>query len=85
MNTDETRMGQMLHGETTSHFIGAALEVHNTLGYGFLEKVYQRTSRDACQFRARTCSIQKNDPMIPIRAHQAIPYEHEHALPRIDS
>jgi hypothetical protein len=24
MNTDETRMGQMVHGETTSHIIGAA-------------------------------------------------------------
>ena len=35
-------MGQMVHGETTSHIIGAAFEVHNTLGYGFLEKVYQR-------------------------------------------
>jgi hypothetical protein len=42
MYTDETRMGQMVHGETTSNIIGAALEVHNTLGYGFLEKVYQQ-------------------------------------------
>ena len=42
MNTDETRMGQMVHGETTSHIIGAAFEVHNALGYGFLERVYQR-------------------------------------------
>ena len=42
MNTDETRMGQIVHGETTSNIIGAAFEVHNTLGYGFLEKVYQR-------------------------------------------
>jgi GxxExxY protein len=42
MNTDETRMGQMIHGETTSHIIGAAFEVHNALGYGFLEKVYQQ-------------------------------------------
>ena len=32
----------MVHGETTSNIIGAAFEVHNTLGYGFLEKVYQR-------------------------------------------
>jgi GxxExxY protein len=32
----------MVHRETTSHIIGAAFEVHNTLGYGFLEKVYQR-------------------------------------------
>jgi GxxExxY protein len=32
----------MAHRETTSRIIGAAFEVHNTLGYGFLEKVYQR-------------------------------------------
>ena len=35
-------MGQIVHRETTSQIIGAAFEVHNTLGYGFLEKVYQR-------------------------------------------
>ena len=35
-------MGQMVHGETTSHIIGAAFEVHNALGYWFLERVYQR-------------------------------------------
>jgi hypothetical protein len=42
MDTDETRIGRIAHGETTSRIIGAAFEVHNTLGYGFLEKVYQR-------------------------------------------
>ena len=26
-------MGRMVHGETTSHFIGVAFEVHNTLGW----------------------------------------------------
>ncbi len=38
-------MGRMVHGKTTSHIIGAAFEVHNMLGYGFLEKVYQRAMR----------------------------------------
>ena len=44
MGTDETRIGQpvLAHGETTSRVSGAAFEVHNTLGYGFLEKVYRR-------------------------------------------
>jgi GxxExxY protein len=42
MNTDQTQMEPLTHGETTSRIIGAAFEVHNTLGYGFLEKVYQR-------------------------------------------
>jgi GxxExxY protein len=46
MKTDET---QIKAGEknfslqpVTQHLIGAAFEVHNILGFGFLEKVYQR-------------------------------------------
>jgi GxxExxY protein len=30
------------HEEITEKIIGAAFEVHRILGYGFLEKVYQR-------------------------------------------
>jgi GxxExxY protein len=30
------------HGEITDQITGAAFEVHSVLGYGFLEKVYQR-------------------------------------------
>jgi len=42
MSTDQTQMEPLIHRETTSRIIGAAFEVHNTLGHGFLEKVYQR-------------------------------------------
>ena len=42
MNTDETRMGNLVHEELTKEIIGAAFEVHRTLGYGFLERVYQK-------------------------------------------
>lgn len=42
MNTDETRMGNLVHEEVTKKIIGAAFEVHKTLGYGFLERVYQK-------------------------------------------
>jgi len=31
----------LLHQDITETIIGAAFEVHRTLGYGFLEKVYQ--------------------------------------------
>ena len=32
----------LLHEEITKPIIGAAFEVYQTLGYGFLEKVYQK-------------------------------------------
>ncbi|MEO7382646.1 MAG: GxxExxY protein [Paracoccaceae bacterium] len=32
-----------LYKETTEKIIGAAFEVHRQLGYGFLERVYQRS------------------------------------------
>jgi len=33
---------ELQHKEITEQIIGAAFEVHRTLGYGFLERVYQR-------------------------------------------
>lgn len=42
MNTDQTRINSLAHEELTQEIIGAAFEVHNTLGYGFLERVYQK-------------------------------------------
>ncbi len=32
----------LLHQEITEQIIGSAFEVYNVLGYGFLEKVYQK-------------------------------------------
>jgi GxxExxY protein len=34
-------MTELLHGETTERIIGAALEIHKSLGCGFLEAVYE--------------------------------------------
>ena len=46
MDTDETQMGSEAKDYSlepiTRELIGAAFEVHNVLGYGFLERVYQR-------------------------------------------
>jgi len=55
MNTDET---QIRNGEkdfslqpVTQQILGAAFEVHNILGYGFLERVYQRAMQVELQSR----------------------------------
>jgi GxxExxY protein len=45
MNTDGTQIKPARDFSlqpTTEQLIGAAFEVHNVLGYGFLERVYQR-------------------------------------------
>ncbi len=36
-------MNDLKHSEITEKIIGASYKVHNTLGYGFLEKVYQNS------------------------------------------
>lgn len=40
-----------LHKEITEQIIGAAFEVHRVLGYGFLEKVYQRAMQVELRLR----------------------------------
>jgi GxxExxY protein len=42
MNNTQSNSGEFLHKEITQEIIGAAFEVYNHLGYGYLEKVYQR-------------------------------------------
>ena len=42
LEVDDPREHKLLHEDTTSKIIGAAFEVHDELGYGFLERVYQR-------------------------------------------
>ncbi len=42
LEAKETHPVHLLHREITEKIIGAAFEVHQQLGYGFLERVYQR-------------------------------------------
>ncbi len=41
---DDSGESKLLHESTTRKIIGAAFEVHDQLGYGFLERVYQRAA-----------------------------------------
>jgi GxxExxY protein len=48
----------------TEQLIGAAFEVHNVLGYGFLERVYQR----AMQVELQSCGIKVElEPLIKVQ------------------
>lgn len=42
---------ELLHQEITEQIIGSAFEVYRVLGYGFLEKVYQRAMQVELQLR----------------------------------
>jgi GxxExxY protein len=45
------------HEEITEQIIGAAFEVHSVLGYGFLEKVYQRAMQVELILRGLTADL----------------------------
>ena len=55
MNTDETQIQDCSKDyslqSVTQELIGAAFEVHNVLGYGFLERVYQKALQVELQAR----------------------------------
>ena len=46
------------HKEITEAIIGAAFEVHNVLGYGFLEKVYQKAMQVELIQRGHRCQTE---------------------------
>ena len=42
LEAEEVHSVHLLHREVTQKIIGSAFEVHQQLGYGFFERVYQR-------------------------------------------
>jgi len=49
---------KLAHETITKEIIGAAFEVYNVLGYGFLEKVYQRAMQTELLRREVKCEIE---------------------------
>jgi GxxExxY protein len=48
----------LVHEEITKEIIGAAFEVYRVLGYGFLEKVYQRAMKVELESRGLNAEIE---------------------------
>jgi GxxExxY protein len=59
LEVDDSGTSKLLHEGTTSKIIGAAFEVHDRLGYGFLERVYQRALQVELLRRGATAEIEK--------------------------
>ncbi len=55
----EEHPDKLLHRATTEVIIGAAFEVHHELGYGFLERVYQRALQVALIRRGVSAEIER--------------------------
>ena len=59
LEIDEPNNKKLLHEETTQKIIGATFEVHDQLGYGFLERVYQRALQVELLRRGAIAEIEK--------------------------
>jgi len=59
LEIDEPDQKKLLHKDTTEKVIGAAFEVHRELGYGFLERVYQRALQVELLRRGASAEIEK--------------------------
>ncbi len=63
-NTNEPVMEHNDEKDSVTHdIIGAAFEVHRVLGYGFLEKVYQRAMRVELKLRGRNAALEHRIPV----------------------
>lgn len=49
---------ELPHCKTTEKIIGAAFEVYNTVGYGFLESVYQKAMQVELRCHGLKCEIE---------------------------
>src|ERR1700734_2070611 len=64
MNTDKDMPSENHERDPLTHdIIGAAFEVYRVLGYGFLEKVYQRAMQVELKLRGRSAELEHRIPV----------------------
>jgi len=61
---------QFRHGEITEAIIGAYYDVYNTLGYGFLERVYGNAL--AIELRQRGLEVRQQEPITVFYASRPV-------------
>ena len=59
LEIDGEHPSKLLHREITERIIGAAFEVHGELGYGFLERVYERAVQVELIRHGSTAELEK--------------------------
>jgi GxxExxY protein len=59
LEIDGEHPDKLRHRDITEQIIGAAFEVHGELGYGFLERVYERAMQVELIRRGSTAEIEK--------------------------
>ena len=59
LEIDDEHPDRLLHREVTEKIIGASFEVHRELGYGFLERVYERALQVELIRRGSSAEIEK--------------------------
>jgi GxxExxY protein len=65
---------EFVHKDITEAIIGAAFEVHNVLGYGFLEKVYQNAM--IVELRIRGFQARSSPDLIVIYKNEKVGFYH---------
>jgi GxxExxY protein len=59
LEIEDEHPDKLLHREVTQRIIGAVFAVHQHLGYGFLERVYQRALQVELVQRGATAEIER--------------------------
>jgi GxxExxY protein len=59
LEAEDFPISKLIHEKTTEMIIGSAFEVHHQLGYGYLERVYQRSMQVELLQRGAKAEIER--------------------------